>query len=260
MKAYITTCLRPDESLKIRAKHISDTLNLPFIERRKTSVQNLQKQTRTPILVVGKERLELFPLDSEEPLFFHPSSSLFRMKRLDRLEKDSFIEISGLSTGDALLDCTLGLASDSLVAAYWVGSAGKVVGLEANPLLAYIVNEGLQCWPTDYPPLQSAMNKVQVMNFSYEDYLRQLPDHSYDCVYFDPMFEHSIEESEVMRNWGEIAKYSHLNKEVIEEAKRVAKKRVVLKAHYKSQSFEELGFKQMVRKSAKFHFGYIETI
>lgn len=75
---------------------------------------------------------------------------------------------------------------------------------------------------------------------------------------WDPMFEETIEESTnfiPLRNAG---LHDSLSVEWIAEAKRVAKKRVVLKAHFKSPLFERYHFKQDIRLNAKFHYGIIE--
>ena len=259
LTAYVSTNLRPNQDILVKTKDIADQLNLPFIERGKKSIESLQNETMSDLLIIGKERIELYPFGSLQPIFFHPSSAMFRIKRLERGETDPLVEVSLLSAGDSFLDCTLGLGSDSLVAAYQVGEAGKVVGIEENQLLFFLVKEGFKNWITEYIPLQKALRLVKPENTSYLTYLSQLPDKSFDCVYFDPMFDSAIDEAEVMRNWGKVAQYSKLRQSEIEQALRVARKRVVLKAHYKSPLFKELGFTQIVRKSAKFHFGFIEA-
>ena len=79
-----------------------------------------------------------------------------------------------------------------------------------------------------------------------------------DVVYFDPMFEEALTDStgiNPIRNW---AAYTPLTAEVIEEAKRVARKRIVMKNHYHSPLFDQHGFQVIKRPSAKFHFGVIE--
>ncbi|HWO76317.1 MAG TPA: class I SAM-dependent methyltransferase [Bacillus sp. (in: firmicutes)] len=259
MTAYISTNLRPNEKILIQTKQAAKQLNLPYIERGKRSIESLQQETMSDILIIGKERMELYPFGSLEPIFFHPSSAMFRIKRLERGEKDPLIEVSQLSEGDSFLDCTLGLGSDSIVAAYQAGETGTVVGIEKNQLLFFLVKEGFKNWLTEYIPLQQALRRIKPINTSYLTHLNQLPDNSFDCVYFDPMFDQTIEEAEVMRNWGKVAQFTELGQTAIEHAVRVARKRVVLKAHYRSPLFKELGFTQIVRKSAKFHFGFIEV-
>ncbi|MET3696033.1 putative SAM-dependent methyltransferase [Bacillus oleivorans] len=258
MTAYISTNLRPNEKILLKTKQIASQLNLPLIERGKRSIASLQQETMSEILIIGKERMELYPYGSLVPIFFHPSSAMFRIKRLERGEPDPFIDVSLLSKGDSILDCTLGLGSDSLVAAYQVGEMGTVLGIEENQLLFFLVKEGFKSWLTEYIPLQQALRRVRAENASYLTYLSQLPSKSFDCVYFDPMFDSTIEEAEVMRNWEKAAQFSELGQSAIEQAVRVAKKRVVLKAHYRSPLFKELGFTQIVRRSAKFHFGFID--
>ena len=50
---------------------------------------------------------------------------MFRVKRLMRGEHDPFVQATQLESGMTVLDCTLGMASDSIVASYMVGESGK---------------------------------------------------------------------------------------------------------------------------------------
>ena len=52
--------------------------------------------------------------------------------------------------------------------------------------------------------------------------------------------------------------YHDITDETIAEAKRVARKRVVLKDHVRSSRFEKHNLYVYKRKSAKFHFGVID--
>jgi DeoR/GlpR family transcriptional regulator of sugar metabolism len=72
------------------------------------------------------------------------------------------------------------------------------------------------------------------------------------------MFDESILESDGIKALGQIALYDDLNEETIEEALRVSNRRVLLKDHYKSKRFEKYDFHVMRRKTAKFHFGFLE--
>ena len=74
----------------------------------------------------------------------------------------------------------------------------------------------------------------------------------------DPMFEEVIEESTNFEALRYAGKHLTLTDEWVAEAKRVAKKRVVLKAHYKSDWFEKYQFQRDVRLTAKFHYGVFE--
>jgi hypothetical protein len=255
---FITTAGRTTEEMKILAQSIAKELSISYFDRNKKSVAYLQQFHDDSCIVVGKERLELFPLGETEPFFFHPNSAMFRIKRLLKGEHDPFIDACQLEKGMSFLDCTLGLASDSIVASFQVGREGNVTGLEGEKFLSYMVRNGLQNWTTEINEMNDSMRRIEVLNTHCYDYLKNLPNNSVDCIYFDPMFENNILESDGIQAITNIAIYNPLKADWIEEALRVARKRVVLKDHYLSNRFSQFGFEVIRRKTAKFHFGFIE--
>jgi Putative SAM-dependent methyltransferase len=255
---FVTTAGRTNQQMIEKAMEIAERLAMPYIPRRKKSIHTLQKETNSECMVIGKERLELFSLGAEQPFFFHPNSAMFRIKRLANGEHDPFADAAQLTKGMTFLDCTLGLASDSIVASYLVGDDGMVTGTEGQKYLAFIVEEGLKTWDSEISDMNRAMKRIQVVHSHALEYLKSLPDNSIDCVYFDPMFDEAILESDGIKALGQIALYDDLNEETIEQALRVTNHRVMLKDHYKSKRFEKYGFHVLRRKTAKFHFGYLE--
>jgi 16S rRNA G966 N2-methylase RsmD len=254
----VTTAGRTNQEMIEKAEGIARELDLPYIHREKKTVKGLRERYSKDILVVGKERLELFSADSDEPFFFHPNSASFRMKRLLNGEKDPLIETAALTQGMSLLDCTMGMASDSIVASHSVGNDGKVTGLEASRAISFIIKNGLKTWDSGVAEMNEAMKRIEVVHKEALEFLKLSEDKSYDVVYFDPMFGDPIESSagiNPMRKW---AIYHPIDEETIEEAKRVAKQRVILKEHFNSPLFEKLGFDVRKRPSAKFHYGAIE--
>ncbi|MEH7236482.1 class I SAM-dependent methyltransferase [Bacillus sp. JJ1562] len=256
----ITTAGRTNDEMVKLAKTVAAELDAPYIQRNKRSISNLQELNHEDILVVGKNRIEIQPRHGGEALFFHPNSAMFRMKRIMKGENDPFIHASGLAEGNTILDCTLGLGSDSIVASFVVGETGKIVSLEGNKYLYYLLKGGLKSWDTGYPLMNKAMTRIEVQHDTYESYLATCPPKSFDVVYFDPMFEETIEESEGIKGLRNFAIYSTLTPKAIEQAKRVAIQKVVLKDHWKSEQFERYGFTVFKRKSAKFHFGVIDIV
>ncbi|MDQ0228847.1 hypothetical protein J2S19_000097 [Metabacillus malikii] len=240
------------------AQEIAHDLNMKYVKRNKQSVQELKHNYQDDLFVVGKNRIEYHLLFQESPLFFHPNSAMFRVKRLMKGDEDPFCSACNLKKGTTLLDCTLGLGSDSIVASFFTGSQGVIKGIEANEVLAYIVRKGLKQWETGVLELDYAMKRIEVVHNDHFTFLQMCSDNTYDVVYFDPMFEEAIESSEGLNPLRGVASYNPLSIEIISEAKRVAKKRVVLKDHWKSERFEQLGFEVFKRKSAKFHYGVIE--
>jgi len=138
------------------------------------------------------------------------------------------IEAMGLGPGDSLLDCTLGMASDAVVASLVVGEEGRIVGLESVPALAALVACGLKTY-AKRPELAAAMRRIQVERAVAGDYLRECPAASYDVVYFDPMFDRPVEESAGIRPLREVADPSPLTLEDLLQARRTARRRVVVK-------------------------------
>ncbi|MEQ2528475.1 hypothetical protein EKG37_12565 [Robertmurraya yapensis] len=255
---FVTTAGRTNEEMVKIAKEVALELKTQYITRNKKSVKALQEIYKEDCIVVGKERLELFPFGENDPFFFHPNSSMFRIKRLMENGHDPFIEACDLDRGKHLLDCTLGLASDSIVASYIVRNEGRVVGIEGNPYLAYLVEKGLKSWDSGIDEMNRALRHIEVVQMLSLDYLRTLPDKSFDCVYFDPMFEERILESDGIKGLSQIAVYQDISNEMMTHAKRVARERVVLKDHFRSQRFEKYNFEVLRRKTAKFHFGVLQ--
>ncbi|MEH7885807.1 class I SAM-dependent methyltransferase [Bacillus sp. JJ1609] len=255
---FVTTAGRTTEEMTALAREIAGELNAEFVPRKKRSIMAIQEKLFDNCLVVGKERLELYPFGEKEPFFFHPNSAMFRIKRLMNGENDPLVEGGKLAAGMSFLDCTLGLGSDSIVASYAVGTRGFVTGVEARPELSYLVKTGLKSWDSGYEAINQAMGNIKVVNGYSLDFLKSMDDDSFDCVYFDPMFDESILESDGIRGLSHFAVYEGLSKQTMDHALRVAKQRVILKDHFRSTRFDEFGFKVHRRKSAKFHFGVIE--
>ncbi|MCY7972404.1 class I SAM-dependent methyltransferase [Bacillus spizizenii] len=254
----ITTSYRPSEHTIKTAKQLSKELNMPFCGRNKQTVENLLKSAERDLLVVGKERFELYTKQGAK-FFFHPNTAMFRAKRFIRGEQEPMLRAAGLSEGDTFLDCTLGLGSDAIIASLAVGETGSVIGIEKNSLVSVLVRTGLHSWETGIEELQAAMRRIQVKNGDCFEYIKQLPDNSVDVVYFDPMFHEPVETSDGIAPLRDLAEDSVLDRGCIKEAVRAARKSVVLKDHWKSPRFEQFGFNVMKRKTALFHYGVIQA-
>ena len=252
----VTTAGRTNQEYINLAKKVADDLRIPYVKRNKQSIAKMYSLSSN-IVVIGKQGIELHNKDSHEPYFFHPNVAMIRAKRLLKGEQDPLIEVSGLHEGDSFLDCTLGFGSDSIIASLVVGVSGKVIGIESSTILAYIVKQGLQSWSSQNQRIDQAMRKVEVVNSNHLDTLKSMSAKSVDVIYFDPMFEESIPESNAIQAMSYHCNHETITADTIEEAKRVARKSIVLKDHFRSERFQKLGFEQQIRKTAKFHFGVI---
>ncbi|WP_202077290.1 class I SAM-dependent methyltransferase [Caldalkalibacillus salinus] len=256
----VTTSMKGQERLEEEARQVAHTLQCEYVTRYRKSVgQIFEEQNTDKVIVIAQDRMKYVLQGHEhEPFFFHPSSAMFRVKRLLRQERDPFVEACQLKEGMTLFDGTFGLGSDGIVASFITGATGQVVGVESVPVLGLIVQKGLQRWQTKLDPLNEAMRRITLQIGSHVAVLKETPTDAFDVVYFDPMFDLSVSESVGIAPLKTVANYEPLTKEAIQEAKRVAKQRVVLKASRESAYFENLAFQPIVRKHASHWYGTIE--
>ena len=243
MKNFIVTTIRkPNSSSETLAKEISLKLGAKFVNREDFSFDMLKKAHDVEnILLVKKNSLSV--ITSAGELFFHPNTAHLRIKNLRGGDGDRLIDALNISEGSKILDCTLGLGSDAIVESFIVGNSGKIVALEVNPLIFTVVSHGLKNFSDDSPHILEAMRRIQVFNADCKDFLKNCAENSFDAVYFDPMFRNPIKKSSGINSIRPLADKSPLTPEIIAEACRVSKFRVVLKEHSGSAEFERLGFK-----------------
>lgn len=257
MKTVITTSGRPDETSITLAKAAQEILGYPIVERKKRSIARLQRDYESAVLIAGAARYELYKIGMDQPLFFHPNSAAFRLKRLQKGETDPLVQIAKLKQGDTFLDCTLGFAADSIIASFIVGKEGIVRGIEGNPDIAFMTKMGLKAYPTKSTNLKNAMRRIEVVHAEAVQFLEGQADNSWDVVYVDPMFNASIEESSNFTPLRKVGLMDRLTMKWVQEAKRVCKRRVIVKDHFNSPVFDEFHFERCVRPNTKFHFGFI---
>ena len=255
----VTTTRKPNAAAEDLAQKISEKLGGQFVRRENFSLDKLKMiHGAENILLVKKNSLSVVTAEGE--LFFHPNTAHLRIKNLRGGESDRLVDVLKIFAGSKVLDCTLGLGSDAIVESFIVGAAGKVVALEINPLIAAVVNYGLKNFSDDSPHILEAMRRVEVVNADCGEFLKTCADKSFDAVYFDPMFRRPIQKSSGLNPIRPLADARPLTPEIISEACRVAKLRVVMKEHSGSAEFPRLGFK--VADGGKYSsiaFGVIEV-
>ena len=237
----ITTTRKPNSALEKLAEDLSHKLGCKSVKREDFSFDMLKKlHGAENILLVKKNSLSI--VTNEGEFFFHPNTAHLRIKNLRSGDGDRLIDALKISNGSTVLDCTLGLGSDALVESFIVGDTGKIVALEVNPLIFEVVSYGLKNFSDDSQHILQAMRRVEVINADYNDYLKNCADNSFDVVYFDPMFRKPVQKSSGLNPIRPLADNRPINEEIIREACRVAKFRVVMKEHSGSSEFNRLGF------------------
>lgn len=250
---FVTTSRRGTEVEVAEAQTIAQRLQLPYRAR----VGPLQPEDG-PALVVTKEHLVIET--SSGQLFFHPGMARPRIRALEQGRTDVMIEAMGLTAGQSVLDCTLGLGADALVAAYVAGETGRVVGVEAVPALAEVVRIGMATYQFKHESVVEAMRRVEVVCAEHGQYLSSLPDNAFDVVYFDPLFRDPVQETIHMQPWRELGRQQPLALDTLQQACRVARRRVVVKERSDGRVLRELGITRIVGgKTSRIAYGVLEA-
>ncbi|MHB9093315.1 MAG: class I SAM-dependent methyltransferase [Eubacteriales bacterium] len=254
----VTTSHKPDAETLTAARDAAAVLGIEFVERNRMSLVGLrQNYGAENILVINREQIKLYTPLGE--CFFHPSMSIPRIKAIRQGKPDHMVEAMDPKPGDSVLDCTLGLAADAIVAATVVGPGGRVVGIETSPELAFMVKHGLAEYGKGSLSLREAMSRIEVVCGDSGQYLAEQADNSFDIVYFDPMFRFPRTKSSSMQPLRGIVNSEPLNSEMINDALRVARKLVVMKENEFSREFARLGFSRVLGgKYSPVAFGVID--
>jgi 16S rRNA (guanine1516-N2)-methyltransferase len=252
----ITTGEQESPHTVIRAKELAasepDTL---YARRAGRSLSDLrQGYEDNDILVILEGGVRLAG-SSERPMDFHPSMSYVRAKRVLKGEKDLMLEAARVESGDIIVDCTAGLGSDSMMYAVGTGPEGAVIAMESSFPLYMLLKEGLRSYRARLEAFNLALRRIEVRHTDHLTGLKAMPDNSADIVYFDPMFRDPTLESSSLSPLRAYANGEALSLAAIAEARRVARKTVVLKEKRDSGEFERLGFPVPERNRTKITYG-----
>ncbi|SDH00578.1 Putative SAM-dependent methyltransferase [Alteribacillus persepolensis] len=240
------------------AKRLAEKWGTVFRERKKRSFKSWMQQENDCIYVVSEKAGDkLYHPKAETPFSFHPSMAWLRVQRLEHGQADPMVDAMKLQPGMRFLDCTLGFASDSIVASFVTNE--YTTGLEKSTYVAEIVRKGLKHWQEKSHAFNEAMRRIQVCATDFYDFLTMQPDNAFDVVYLDPMFERAVESSVHFTPLRYAAYYDQIERHHVSEALRVAKRRVVIKSSFPHPYIEELGFTFRTRKStASFAYAVLE--
>ncbi|MGE5381096.1 MAG: class I SAM-dependent methyltransferase [Methylocystaceae bacterium] len=256
----IMTSSQRQNKIDLAGMEMADKLGIEVVPRERRAIDWLLDEYNADGVIVWQESGPILHLDGQK-FFFHPSMAKARISMLRKdLIIDPMLQAMEVKGGDNVLDCTLGLGADAIVAAYAAGPEGQVLGLEKVPVLAVLVAYGLAHYRTDMKSLQAAIQRIKVVNQEHHEYLQLLADKSFDIVYFDPMFRKPVVNSTGIKPLRLLAEGAPLQPESVREAVRVARKRVVVKERNGSTEFERLGCQRILGStSSPVAYGIIEV-
>jgi len=231
----VTTCGTPSGNLLHRARNAALRWNVPFAEREwKGPLQPLLDQAKA-VIVFGQRGVELW--DSEGRTAFHEGLAALRLGRMARGDRtDPLVRTADFHAGDVVLDATLGLGQDAMVAARAVGPSGRVLGVERSAAIHALVAAGLE---TRRPDAASA--RIETRCADSADVLAELGPKSVDVVLFDPMFGRSQGAQPPFQMLRRHASHAPLSAELLQLGRRAARRVVVVKAARYSDALKRLG-------------------
>lgn len=230
----VTTSGKLDDRVIALARGSAQACGLTFVERRRKAPLRPMLDRVDALLVFERKAVVL--CDREGSLRFSPGMARLRIKRLQaQVREDRLLDLAAFQPGDSVLDCTLGLAGDALVAAYAVGPTGSVVGLEKSLAIYALVSSGLPAFEAP------EACRIDVRHADAAEFLARQPDRSFDAILFDPMFDRPRRCSPAFEILRRHAEHAPLTSAALEDARRVARRIVLVKGPRYSTAWKRLG-------------------
>ncbi len=246
MRCLVTTA--PSGSFE-EARELAERFGLEAQRRADRVIPELVEAAGgAPVLVLSKARADLV----HRGRAFRASVGMgfLRLVRARQGETDPLVRAAGLRAGDEVLDATLGLAGDALIAG--------VIALEASPVLAAFVTAGLRRLLV---PGRAAAGRIEVRCADHRAALREMPDRSVDVVLFDPMFRSAGESGALFDLVRTLAEHAPLAPETLREARRVARRGVLVKDAPPGHELARLGLVPLPsRRSPRIVFGWADAL
>lgn len=229
MRIAVLPPRRPLPEAEEWARVFVEELGATIVPRGRNSVRDLLTGGWEGAISLTPDGPRYHALDLERPCFHHAGLARTRVACLARGGADTLVRAGGLERGMSVLDCTLGKGVDATVASWVVGPEGRVVGVEASPILAAIARVGLARKGTEWPELEEAMARIEVVHADHRDHLASCSEESFDVVLFDPLFAEGVAGSTDMDALRALGVPGGIAEESLAEARRVARRRVLHK-------------------------------
>ena len=240
---FVVTTPQSQERPSPALEEFTAVTGFDFVPRRRRGLTDLAREQGAAGVMVWQAGGPVLYIEGEK-LFFHPSMAKSRIAAYRKKgQEDLLIKVCQLQPGWSFLDCTLGMGADAIVASYF-SQTGRITGLESEAAAAAVIGWGMKMYAGRMAWLNQAVHRIEVLNSDHRHYLLQLPALSYDIVYFDPMFQQPLLQSQPLGPLRKLANPQPLEPGAIEQACRVSRRRVVLKTQSTSGELERLGFRR----------------
>jgi hypothetical protein len=248
VRGVVTTAASGDPA---EARDLASRFGLRAEERGgRTLAAVLEDAAGAPVLVLAARQADLY----EKGRSFRATVGMawLRLLRTLRGEPDPLVAVAGLQRKESVLDATLGLGNDALLAAQATGA--KVVGLEVDGLLGAFVQAALTRLPAHG---REPGRLVQVVKADHREWLARQPARSFDVVLLDPMFRKAGGAGPLFELLRAHASHQPLDPKTLDEARRVARRGVLVKDASPGDELRRLGLTPLLsRRSAAIAFGW----
>lgn len=245
----ITTSQRTSEETKLEAQRIAKKFDLSYIARDKRSLQKLLTIS-APVAVLSSDTLTIH-FNEHQTHSFHLSMAQLRLLRLEEHGEDYLVSaVNQLihkvgNTGSSsqsehrlsILDCTLGLGSDSIVLSY-AFPAAEIESIEGSFPIWLSTTYGLRHFQHHNKLITDALRRIQTTYGDFRTVLDSKEENSIDIIYIDPMFERPIDESPQFKPLRGNTVESSLTEAVLTQAKTVARLGIIIKERPFSSIFK----------------------
>ena len=213
----VTTRDKPGPGERRRAELIAARCSVPVVRRR--ALHHLIAEHEA-VYVVGRQREALHTRDGA----IHVHRGLLSQKCASGREHPMIRAIAPAgSTLEHIVDGTLGLAGDALHLAQVLDC--RVDAIEAVPAVYSLAESGLRQLASELP----AVRHLHLHLAETESWLAAQPDDSCDAVFLAPMFEEPEAAAPGYEAFRAVARHQPMAPSLLEQARRVARERVVVK-------------------------------
>lgn len=225
-----------DPALLAEAEACAGKWKLPFLQRApKTPLRGLLREAEA-LVVFGHDAVSL--RDAKGHVRGSAGLAALRVDGIDKgRTEDPLQRLGALQPGERVLDATLGFGQDARVAARLVGSAGVVVGLESSLPLAVLAEATLA------RERSGRSAAIQVLHREAGEFLTGCASGAFDLVLFDPMFVRALASQPGFELLRRHANPAPLTAPMLAEARRVARRLVLVKSARYTPALKALGLR-----------------
>lgn len=247
------------------AQRIARACGLRVVERPGTLRDLLAEANGLPVLVLGAADAILHhELEVErggrrgehEPPGFRltPGMAQLRLQNAIKGDSDPLVRFAELVPGDRVVDLTLGLGGDALLAAH--ATQAKVIGVEAHPVLAACAMASLARAGHRNPKVAAVAARIEVVCADHATWLAQQPARSFEVALLDPMFRAPSAAAPAFDLVRRFALHEPLTPELLLSARRIVSRCVLVKDAAPGHELDRLGLQPISsRRMPKVVFG-----